>query len=609
MQSYDVIVAGLGPGGSSAAYELARRGFRVLALEKYRLPRYKPCGGCLSAKILSILDTDLSEVIEETITRVIVSFRGQSDIVVESPEPVAYMVMRDRFDFFLARRAAESGAVIRDGEPVVRIIREKEGYRVQTGKGEYWCRYYIGADGVNGISARELGFGPRKQLAVALEGEAKIVHHSLDALQHTVRLDIGDVPQGYGWLFPKKDHWSLGVGTISSPKTHPKELYRTFVAHQGLESGIEEEQRRGYRIPLFSSRKSRIASGHALLVGDAAALVDPFLGEGIYYAIRSGQIAAEVIEQANGRRIDLYQKRIADEFYPEFEAALHIARFGYQFPKLGFMLFKLHPEYAKAFLDILQGSLSYRDFWNSIQHAAGYGIFEFLSLLRKDGKSASRTYDRIASQYDAWRFLWQETLAREPTEFFYELVSSHLKPGQRILDAGTGTGEVIRELLKACDRLQIVGVDQSAGMLHQAQARLTHPGVRFQRADFHSLPFPDKSFDMVVCCWSLESSRDPKKAVTEFLRVIRDDGFVIYLFASQPGGLRRFYTLIAEKLIASKMDWHFIRKNERPYHQCKHSLIRTFADGLFTVVVLRKCCTVSDEIAPCRLPAAWKFAT
>jgi len=257
--TYDVIIVGAGPGGSSAAYELAKLGHRVLVLEKYTMPRMKPCGGCLSAKLQRIVDDDLAALSETDITRVIFTFRGRHEIVIESPTPVAYMVMRDKFDHYRIQKAVGAGAGFHGGE-AVQTIEGRNGYfEARTAKGVYRGRYLIGADGVNGITARALGYGPKRQLAVALEGEATIRPEAFAQMNHTVRLDIGDIPYGYGWVFPKKDHWSIGVGSMRELDKHPKSYYTMFVEDQNIREDIEDEQRRGFRIPLYGGRKSKIS--------------------------------------------------------------------------------------------------------------------------------------------------------------------------------------------------------------------------------------------------------------------------------------------------------------------------------------------------------------
>src|SRR5205085_9921140 len=93
---HEVIVVGMGPGGATAAAELARSGLSVLGLESKTHPRYKVCGGALSARIDRLLEPDYHAVIEETIHRVRFQFAGADVFESLSPEPLAYMVMRDR---------------------------------------------------------------------------------------------------------------------------------------------------------------------------------------------------------------------------------------------------------------------------------------------------------------------------------------------------------------------------------------------------------------------------------------------------------------------------------------------------------------------------------
>lgn len=608
---YDVIVIGLGPGGSSAAYELAQFGRKVLGLEKYHMPRTKPCGGCLSAKIQTILDDDLPALAEEEITRVILSFRGQSEITITSEKPIAWMVMREQFDFHLAEKARQAGAQVHYGEPVLSIERTGLGFRVQTSKGEYFSKFLVGADGVNGLTSRALGYAPSRQIAVALEGEIALTPATHRTLQHTVRLDIGDIPYGYGWLFPKEKNWSVGVGTVQQPDLHPRKYYASLLRNQHIEQDIIDERSRGYRIPLFSGRSAEISRDGSLLVGDAAALVDPFLGEGIYYAIRSGQIAAETIHKAlheQTRNLDAYRQHIAEEIWPEFEAAARIARFAFQFPRLSYAVFMAHQEMACSFVKILQGSLSYREYWKKLNEFGQYGLFGFLRLLKTGKNRGAQRYDRLAHQYDALRFVWQETMAREGTTYYHSLLREHVRDGAAVLDAGTGTGEEISFLLKATHPLHVTGLDLSAKMLEKARQKNPQPNVSFRQGDMLALPFAENSFDVVMSSWAIETCADPRKAVSEFLRVVKEDGYVIYIFSSLPKGLKRLYARTVELFLLGKFNWHFLNKRTQPYHECGFSSMTTFADGLITVVVLRKCCRVSETGLPCALPQSWNLS-
>ena len=119
--NYDVIVVGGGPGGSTAARFCAKAGLKTLLVEKERLPRYKPCGGCLSAKTVRLFDFDLSPVIENTIYGAKFTYRSKDPFLIESKNPIAFLVMRDRFDQFLIDRAFEVGTEILDGETVTKV--------------------------------------------------------------------------------------------------------------------------------------------------------------------------------------------------------------------------------------------------------------------------------------------------------------------------------------------------------------------------------------------------------------------------------------------------------------------------------------------------------
>lgn len=598
---YDIIVVGLGPAGATAAYELRKKGISVLALDKQKHPRYKPCGGGLTARIENVLEPDFISIVERTISKVNFTFKGSGDIHAVSDRPLVHMVMRDVFDNFLVEKARAAGAEIHELEKVTHVEEGKDSVLVMTEKSMYAAKLLIGADGVNGIVARSIGLKIKKRIAVLIEGEVKVKEKAFNRVGDEILFDFGSVPYGYGWIFPKADHLSLGVGGWKKMIKNPKPYYSMFLSDQYLTDKIESEHKFGYTIPIFDG-ESKITSSRTMLAGDAAALVDPFMGEGIYYAIRSGHIAAEVAGGIlNGDTTTAsYQERIAREIYPEFEYARKIGMVFYTFPKIGYEMLKRYPEFYELIFDVARGEASYEQLWNKMKGKAGIEILAFIGLLKTKPQDVREMYDSIAGQYDTYVSLWKNTMGKGVWNYFEEFLQKNVKEGATILDAGTGTGEAIKAILKNSNPSKVVGIDISKGMLKIAREKIKDKRVSFEVQDFSTLPYPDNSFDVVTCTWALETLKEPKKTVEEFLRVINEDGYVIYVFHSLPTDIfGRLYSYLMERLLKKEFELRFLTPKERPFHKCGRSNIASFADGLATVVVLRKCCNVTDETAPC----------
>jgi len=375
---YDVIVAGAGPGGATAAYELARQGVRVGVFEKHPLPRPKPCGGCLSLKIDRILAPDFHALVERTIYGARLTFQGLPPIYRRSDCPVAYTVMRDRFDAFLAAKARQAGAEVH-AHDAVRAVREHgESVEVETERRTYRARFLVGADGAMGIVAREVGLQPGKRIAVALEGEITVPTTSLEAMGDEVCIAFGAIPHGYGWVFPKRDHLSVGVGGLKDRMQHPRGYYEAYLEDEGLRAALEREERRGCIIPVFDGGHAPRQTAHTLLVGDAAALVDSFLGEGIYYAIRSGQLAAATLWRVlrGEGTLAAYETRLAVEICPALRAAHKIGAVLYAFPETGYHVLTGQPHITDIYFDVLRGARSYEEMWQVLKGAAARHVLD-----------------------------------------------------------------------------------------------------------------------------------------------------------------------------------------------------------------------------------------
>ncbi len=208
------------------------------------------------------------------------------------PSPIALMTQRRRLDHFLVERAGEAGADVRDGVRVRGV--EADGPSamvVDFDGGRLRAALVLGADGANGVSAKALGLGADRAFEVAYEGNLPVSGAAAAEHRGRVILEIGTVPGGYGWIFPKGDHLNVGVGGWAAEGPRLRAHLDRLCAEHGIEVG-ELTALRGHRLPLRRTW-SLAARGRAAVVGDAAGLVDPLSGDGIFEAFLSAKLASE----------------------------------------------------------------------------------------------------------------------------------------------------------------------------------------------------------------------------------------------------------------------------------------------------------------------------
>lgn len=375
-KEYDVIVVGMGPAGAAAACKLSQAGLSVLGLEKDAHPRYKVCGGGLSARISQILPSDFQTVVEKTIHRVQFAYGGDDSFMIESQEPIAFMVMRANFDQWLMTKAQQAGTEIRENEPVLRLEALAEGVEVVTTEGRYRSSVVIGADGAMSVVAQQLFPGRRMRTIPALESEICHGISNYYGETETTLISLSAVKKGYGWIFPKRDGLSIGVGEFMNGANRPKQSFQRFSIQEPSLAGLQIPAPHGHPLPIFNRHQGTnsqnwnggLVNHRAMLIGDAGHLVDPLLGEGIYYAIRSGYLAADTIMAVLGnpdRTLKEYETTIMREFGQEFHVASRLARIIYGLPRnLHYWVGRLFPlpyqRVLERFCHVLQGSETYQ---------------------------------------------------------------------------------------------------------------------------------------------------------------------------------------------------------------------------------------------------------
>jgi geranylgeranyl reductase family protein len=287
----DVVIVGAGPAGCAAAYDLAVRGIGVLLLDRTEFPRRKACAGGLTIKTVRTLRFSVTAVIQKTARNLLVSSRMRHPKLLKNNRPICHLVDRTAFDHFCLKKAVAAGARFSVVRRIERIMETRRDAALVTDSGNIRCRFIIGADGVNSRIRQLSGRFPAFRAGFAVEG---IVNANLIG-DRRMGFDFHWVNGGYGWVFPKDGHFNVGLYT-SRADVRIRRRHLADYASQRI-GGPQPTGVIGYPLGMGGWRY-RPGRGRVLLAGDAAGLVDPLLGEGLYHAIISGQHAASAVGDA-----------------------------------------------------------------------------------------------------------------------------------------------------------------------------------------------------------------------------------------------------------------------------------------------------------------------
>jgi geranylgeranyl reductase family protein len=384
---FDLIIVGAGPAGSNAASVALDAGLRVAQLDAAAFPRVKPCAGGVTLKAVGALRSPLDASACQSFREIEFNLWGRRRNRFAHPLVLLRTVCRPDFDNRLVQtNLLRRNFTFMDRHRVLDVAYDGH-FVVRTSAGSVTGRQLIGADGAYSAVNRLFKIAAPRALATAVE--INIPRTGRETLQNGVpALDFGAVPQGYGWVFPKRDHWSVGLYTLSRRTPNIREALTGYLRAKGLLSGDRlPAGMEAFRIP-FGGFRLRPPACPVYVTGDAGGFADALTGEGIYAALESGRLAGEVaVDVACGRGgHQAYYRRLWRTVLGDTALSYVVAKQFYRDLDRG-MTWLEHPLAWRA---LIEGTARGATFAESISKSAGFVVRSWARSMPGLGPAARR---------------------------------------------------------------------------------------------------------------------------------------------------------------------------------------------------------------------------
>jgi flavin-dependent dehydrogenase len=313
---------------------------------------------------MRVLPPDVKETIErERFTAELHVLDTGLHFNVTRQEPIVFMSMRGKLDRLLAVGAQKAGADLWEECNVLGVAPETASVTVETNRGFLSASFVIAADGSTSSIAKKVGWRETRRLVPAIEWEVPVDKEIFEKFANSARFDFGSVPSGYAWVFPKGSHLSVGAATMKRGNVSLTGLLEKHLWLLGIP--LNKDVVRHGALVSSRPRSDDLVKGRVLLAGDAAGLADPVTGEGISFAVVSGQAAARALVAGDFTETavkEAYLKAIEEKILKELRPAMDLGKLLYGPAAIRNHLFRLKGQaVCEAVTDVIACKKNYSE--------------------------------------------------------------------------------------------------------------------------------------------------------------------------------------------------------------------------------------------------------